>query len=490
MSDHSLLLLATLILISEVLVPLTFPRWPLWGKAAWRVMVLAVLTWLVQRLLNSPIFPRFHATSAVGHLWEQIVEAGWWVVAARSAIGLSRLLIVLEGRPRETRIISDLFAGAIYVATFLAVVNFVFAVPIAGLLATSGVFAIVLGLALQSTLSDVFSGIAVGVERPYKAGDFLWVEGGIEGHVLQVNWRSTHISTGQNNIAVVPNSIIAKARLVNHSLRSAVRSDTIEVRLDPLVMAEDCMTALEAALRACRLPLALPAASVAQTGLHGDGAIYEIKFSVSSSEDLVAARTEIFARVQRHLRHAAIPLAVSGHVALPPLTIPTPAELLERSDLFGLIAAPDRDVLATYLASIRLKPGETLIRQGDVPDALFIIASGTVEIISNRPDHAHLVRRLSPGGSIGAIGLITGVPYGATATALTAVKAYRLDMEGIAAAIETRPELANGLEALARQSEMVRDRVFASEEGNHLDAPEMFLSRMRSFLHKLASSRT
>lgn len=72
-------------------------------------------------------------------------------------------------------------AGAIAVATLLAIVNFAFEVPIRGLVATSGVIAIVLGLALQSTLSDVFSGIAVGLERPYKAGDLLWVEGGIEG---------------------------------------------------------------------------------------------------------------------------------------------------------------------------------------------------------------------------------------------------------------------------------------------------------------------
>ena len=49
---------------------------------------------------------------------------------------------------------------------------------------------------------------------PYSAGDLLWVEGGIEGRVIQVNWRSTHIATINKDVAVVPNSVMAKARLV------------------------------------------------------------------------------------------------------------------------------------------------------------------------------------------------------------------------------------------------------------------------------------
>jgi small-conductance mechanosensitive channel len=107
------------------------------------------------------------------------------MLGARVAVGVLRLVLVLEDKPRETQIVSDLLASTIYVATALSVINFVFGVPIVGLVATSGVVAIVLGLALQSTLSDVFSGIAVGLEHAYKPGDLLWVEGGIEGQC----WR-------------------------------------------------------------------------------------------------------------------------------------------------------------------------------------------------------------------------------------------------------------------------------------------------------------
>jgi hypothetical protein len=125
------------------------------------------------------------------------------MLGARVAVGLVRLVVVLESRPRETRIIPDLLVSVIYIATALAVINFVFAAPIGGLVVTSDVVAIVLDLALPSTLSDVFSGIAIGLEHAYKAGDLFSVEGGVEGQVLQINWRSTQIATAHNSIAIV-----------------------------------------------------------------------------------------------------------------------------------------------------------------------------------------------------------------------------------------------------------------------------------------------
>ena len=129
------------------------------------------------------------------------------MLGARVAVGVLRLALVVEDKPRQTQIVSDLLASTIYVATALSVINFVFGVPIVGLVATSGVVAIVLGLALQSTLSDVFSGIAVGLEHAYKPGDLLWVEGGIEGQVLEINWRSTRSLPSKTALRSCPTAL-------------------------------------------------------------------------------------------------------------------------------------------------------------------------------------------------------------------------------------------------------------------------------------------
>jgi Na+/phosphate symporter len=72
-------------------------------------------------------------------------------------VALIRSVVVFEGRPHEGKLVQDLLSALIYLAAGFAIIAYVFDLPIQGLLATSGVIAIVLGLALQSTLNDVFS---------------------------------------------------------------------------------------------------------------------------------------------------------------------------------------------------------------------------------------------------------------------------------------------------------------------------------------------
>ncbi len=481
-----LLLLATILLLAVMAAPRLIRRWPLWARLLTRVGLFVALTVLVQAIMGSPLQPRFALLPMGERFWAQLVEASWWIAGAGAVIGLLRLFVVLEHRPRETRIVSDLLAGAVVVAAGLAVVNFAFAVPIRGLLATSGVIAIVLGLALQSTLSDVFSGIAVGLERPYKAGDLIWVEGGIEGHVIQVNWRSTQIATGHDNVAVVPNSVIAKARLVNRSTPSPVRGVTVALVLDAAVSPERCVAVLTAAIRSCSVMRATPAPGVACIALAGDGGHYEIGFSIETSAVLGAARTELLEQVHRHLRHAGIALAVPGLAVLPALSPPDLDALLESSDLFGVIDPEDRGHLASFFSPHWLKPNETLIRQGDTPDAMFLIASGSADVSIERPSGVEVVHRMGPGESLGAIGLITGQPYAATATATTPLKAFRISRGDIAAAIKEKPDMATALEALARRGQDALRHDVAHEETEPV-RPDMFLARLRNFLHVLAT---
>ena len=486
MNETGLLGLATLVLCGGVAMPMLFPRWPVWARALWRVGALILLTVLVRRVFGSPLRPEIHADGSWERTWAQAIAVGWWIAAARSVAGVARLLLLLQNRTRETQILSDLVGAAIYLATALAVVDVVFAVPVGGLIATSGVIAVVIGLALQNTLSDVFSGIAIDIERPYRAGDILSVEGGVQGRVREVNWRSTLIATVKGDLAIVPNSVMAKSRLVNHSLPAPMRRTSVEVRLDPRIMPDRCRAALDAALQACRLPLTDPAPAIEQIALRGDGVAYEISFSVSGGDVLDGARSEVLAQVQRHLFHAAIPLAVEGLAEVPILTIPTPADLLARSDLFGMLGNAERDRIGGAMETQFLTAGEALFAQGDAADALYLVASGTVGILRREPDGTERIYRMSPGMTLGAIGMITGSPYAAGATALTAVKVFRLDREAITAAIAEEPSLTAALEELARRGQAAISADVSAESDHGDERPDLFLSRMRSFLQKLA----
>ena len=105
-----------------------------------------------------------------------------------------------------------------------------------------------LGLALQSTLGDVFSGIVLNLAKPYHPGDWIILDAGTQGCVIETDWRATHILTPDNDLAIIPNSVIAKAKLINASQPMRAHGLTIIVRLEPTVAPSGRSASLQAAL--------------------------------------------------------------------------------------------------------------------------------------------------------------------------------------------------------------------------------------------------
>ena len=89
-----------------------------------------------------------------------------------------------------------------------------------------------LGLALQSTLADLFSGIAINIEDPFRAGDWKSVDGTNEGQVVEINWRATWIRDRNGDTLVIPNSQIAKSRMTNHSLPERAHPTNIGIDIE------------------------------------------------------------------------------------------------------------------------------------------------------------------------------------------------------------------------------------------------------------------
>src|SRR5262249_16956095 len=140
--------------------------------------------------------------------WLRVLVVAWWLASARVVVGVLYFAFRHDRRHRSAKLVVDLVAAAIYVGTVVIVLKSVLALPVAGLFATSGVVAIVLGLALQNTLADVFSGIAVGIEAPFQVGDRVSLGADIEGLVIETNWRSIRVQTDGEDIAIVPNSVV------------------------------------------------------------------------------------------------------------------------------------------------------------------------------------------------------------------------------------------------------------------------------------------
>src|SRR3970282_1813273 len=102
---------------------------------------------------------------------------------------------------------------AIVVALFALVATFVLREKF---LTTSAVGAVVVGFALQDTLGNLFSGLAIQIEKPFRVGHWIAI-GEREGQVQEITWRATKLRTKAGQFLVVPNGIISKEAILNYS---------------------------------------------------------------------------------------------------------------------------------------------------------------------------------------------------------------------------------------------------------------------------------
>lgn len=148
---------------------------------------------------------------------------------------LHRTIFPNDNEPHARRLFADLASALIYVVAFVGIMNTVFEQPLSGVLATSGVLAIVLGLALQNTLADVFSGLAINIERPFGAGDWITMADTVEGQIIEINWRATRIKTASSDVIVIPNSVLAKDVVTNHRRLNDPYVCTIHLKISHLI---------------------------------------------------------------------------------------------------------------------------------------------------------------------------------------------------------------------------------------------------------------
>lgn len=384
----------------------------------------------------------------------------WWLAASWLLDGIVRTILVFKRRPVETRFLQDLCAGVIYGGAVMGVIANVFDMAISGVLAASGVIAIVLGLALQNTLGDVFSGVVLNVSKPYHPGDWVILDGGLEGRVIETNWRATQILTDTNDVAFVPNSIVAKSRLRNASRPTGVHGLKVVVRLDPAVPPSNGVAVLETAMLGCNSILRIPVATVMIRSLDAVALECELTFFVPLIEQGPDAQNEVFDLVFRHCASASIRLAPpSGSAyalpprgALPDLT-DVPKRLLQHLPIFTPLSDAERLALAPMLKRKTFKAGDVLVEQGIVAQALFILTSGVLAALQHNDSGEFEVLRLAPGDCFGQASVMTGAVTTFKVKALTRAVVYEIAKDDIAPVLKERPAIAAELSQIMMRRE-------------------------------------
>jgi small-conductance mechanosensitive channel/CRP-like cAMP-binding protein len=476
-------LMAVGVLVSRLLL-----KQPIWRAIA-RVVFLVLLTLLLLRNGIVPYEP-LHSTGTPFHdVIVGTLKIAWWFWAAWFLVALIRSIVVFEHRRYEGKLIQDLLSALIYLAAAFAVIAYVFDLPVQGLLATSGVIAIVLGLALQSTLNDVFSGLVLSLSRPYRPGDWINIEGGTEGQVIEMNWRATHVLTPRRDLAIVPNSTIAKSKILNVSFPSSIHGITLSVQLDSRTPPANGTNLLELTILNSRSILTIPRPTVRVVSIDAVQTGYELTFFIEQLSSATQAQNELFDLIFRHATAAGTQLAApkNGSPQSPgdeALKKTGPEIVLDLVPIFSSLMPSERAAIAAKLKQTSYETGDTLVEPETVLQSLFIVGNGVLSVTLQNSGGETELLRFGPGDTFGEIGLLTGASSRATVTALAPSTVYELAKTNLAPILEARPQIAYELSrALAQQQ--AAGRVLTTAELDKTEAKERLSAWFSERIHKL-----
>ncbi|MGY5811785.1 mechanosensitive ion channel family protein [Rhizobium sp. LEGMi198b] len=383
----------------------------------------------------------------------------WWVNGAWVLVAFVRLFLIFERKPREARLLQDLVVGVIYLGAALSVIADVFSVPVGTLIATSGVFAIILGLALQSTLSDVFSGIALNLGRPYSVGDWVVLDNDVQGRVVETNWRATHLLSGTNDLVVIPNSALAKSRITNLSSPDESHGVTITVRVQPTTQPKVIADVMRNVLISCNTIQKTPEPSVMINAIDGQAVELQLNFRIRDISQMTAAKNEINDLIYRHSKAGGLKLAgPPDAVTMPSETQAetgsaaqhpgTPWRLLNNIPLFSSLTEDEKEHLASHMQRRTYHKDAVIAEQDARLRALTIVRSGVISITRKEAQRQIELTRLAPGDYFGEGGLLMGAGEVGTIRALTFVVTYEIDEDCLAPLLHDRPSIAEELGAI------------------------------------------
>jgi small-conductance mechanosensitive channel/CRP-like cAMP-binding protein len=384
-----------------------------------------------------------------------------WTVALIRMVGFAffRFALPKLGRPLP-RIIEDLTLVAVYAAYGLSQLRHA-GVDLTGILATSAIITAVLAFAMQDTLGNVLGGLALQLDNSVRVGDWIQLEGGPSGRVVDIRWRSTTLETRRWETVVVPNSQLMKNRFLIVGRREGSPLQWrrgIRCMIDPAEPPARVTALLDEDMREILIAnvARAPAPSCILLGFEVGNLLYELRYFLTDlQEDELtdsAVRVHLFASLQRAGLRVAEEQRTSHIVTrdIAHAEVVRQRELqrrllmLQQVDLLSPLSEEERNFVAGRLQYTPFARGDIITKQGSVAHWLYIIAFGEAEVRFEQPGRApRVLGTVRAGQFFGEMGLLAGDSRNATVIARTDVECYRLDRSAFQALLLARPELAD-----------------------------------------------
>jgi small-conductance mechanosensitive channel/CRP-like cAMP-binding protein len=357
------------------------------------------------------------------------------------------------------------------------------------LLTTSAVGAVVVGFALQDTLGNLFAGLAIQIEKPFRVGHWVAV-GAHEGQVQEITWRATKLRTKAGQFLIVPNGVISKEPILNYSEPTIPSRLELEVGASYAAPPNDVKAALREALANSPMVLATPPSEIVVQDFAASAITYRVYFWVADyAIDYVArdqVRSNIWYTFRR--RNIEIPFPIQIEYSREEEPARTPAAITDAATRLGAIelfatVAPDRRLELAHDAKEHLFcAGEAIVRQGDAGSSMFVVLSGRARVTLEPGGQEVAV--IEPGGFFGEMSMLTGDARTATVRAIDDALTLEISAERFRALAIEQPDVVEHISRIvsARRVELDEVRAAAVASAAATAAPRSLLARIQKFL--------
>lgn len=407
-------------------------------------------------------------------------------------------LLKKQGDIHIPRLVIDMINFVILAIVAVAILNGIFGVKLTAFLVTSTVLSAVIGLSLQDILGNLFAGLALQMERPYKVGEWIGV-GGEEGRIVQMNWRTLTIRTRSGDHVTIPNATISKEIVTNFMKPDRLHMCRIKIGMayshkpgEVKSVIGDVFSMTDGVLKAPRPQIFLDE--------FDDYAInYDLRFWIRDYAGKPQIENEVRSRIWYALFRAgmAVPFPVREVTVR---TVPEDQESRMKSlqreevtrelrnlEIFNPLSDDQIIGLAKSTRKYLYSESEVLVRQGDSGDSLLIISSGGVEVVvaDGFGRDAH-VAYLGPGDYFGEMSLLTGEPRSASVIATKETEVIVVEKGGLGELLETESSILEPMsemleQRLASLSSSISDREAEEELLKQPVRKEHLLNRIRDF---------
>jgi len=391
-----------------------------------------------------------------------------------------------------------------------------FHTPLTGALATSGLLTAIVGLSLQGNLSNIVSGIFLNLEKPFAPGEWITFDGQL-GRVKTISWRTTRLLSIENTEISIPNDILAQSKIVNLHKNNNNYAGGGFITIDPVIVhpRHDPKYVLDLLLDS--LSSASPADGRKTFGFidawfaggADNGFQFWVGYDCIDRAFLLAQRSNVMLAINQILSKAGI--TISTGTLIQKLKSDISLNVVEefsqkketyfnktndyssnvyfdaqstetafrRVSIFSPLNDQEIKKLSDGVIKKTFATDETIIKQGEFGETMFLINKGVVQItIQGADNNENIVGVLTVGDIFGEMSCLTGENRNATVKVIRPAVVYEVPKTLMSEIFENNPSIIDQLSILLENRTKENDLFIDSIRAEKLGYSELILEKL------------